>query len=314
MDRLDIQSATIWEWLALPDQELEKADLVALNLCIARGVPSLEELDIVSHCRTVDKWARQFSTDLLGMERGFHRAPVKYKNDIRFFRVGMLAGFLGRRIGIRYIESQKSATSVAYENPADLFLNGVIDTRRGTCGNMAALHVAISRRLGWPVALAAAGPHFISRYDDGMVTHNIELSSVSDGTFASDDDGFYMKRFGLPERAVDCGSDLRKLTVREMIGVFVALRGRHFADTGRSDRADGDFALSRVLFPQYRRGYIGSMVPMLRRGARLFDQGETGHPESVFRDFGGTVWDQRCRRAQRAPEIVTAGHGGIGSK
>jgi len=313
MSSVDIQNATIWEWLALLDRELEEADLVALNLCIARGVPLLEDLDIVSRCRTVDEWAGQFSTDLPGMERVFYRAPGKYKNDVRFFRVGMLAGFLGRRIGIRYIESQKSVTSVAYENPADLFLNGVIDTRRGTCGNMAALHVAISRRLGWPVSLAAAGPHFISRYDDGMVTHNIELSSVSDGTFASDDDGFYMKRFGLPERAVDCGSDLRKLTVREMIGVFVALRGRHFADTGRSDRADGDFALSRVLFPQYRRGYIGSMVPMLRRGARLFDHGETGHPDSVFRDFGGLGRDEWPPRARRDPGSVSVGHDDVGS-
>jgi hypothetical protein len=291
MDTVDSQRASIWEWLAIPDQKLEECDLVALNLCVARGIPSLGDLDVVSRCRTVDEWTVQFATDLPRMEQAFHRAPGKYKNDIGFFRVGMLAGFLGSKIGIRYIEAQKGVMSVAYTSPADLFLNGVIDTRRGTCGNMAALHVAISRRLRWPASLAAVSSHLISRYDDGVVTHNIEMSSVNEGTFASDDDGLYMERFGLPERAVRCGSDLRKLTVREMIGVFIALRGRHFADVGNTERADADFALSRVLFPQYRRGYIGSMVPMLRRGARLFDHGETGHPDSVLRDFRGIIWD-----------------------
>ena len=286
MGIVDIQSAGIWEWLALPDQHLEQSDLVAANLCVARGIPRLADLDVVSRCRIVDDWTQQFATDLPRTEQVFHRAPSRYKSDIRFFRVGMLAGFIGSRLGIRYIESQKSLTSIAYTNPADLFLNGVIDTRRGTCGNMAALHVAMSRRLGWPVSLAVVSSHIISRYDDGVVTHNIELSSVKDGTFASDDDGFYVKRFGLPQLAVECGSDLRRLRVREMLGLFIAQRARHFAAVGDSDRADADYTLSRVLFPQYRKGYIRSMVPMLRRGARLFDHGETGHPDSVFRDFG----------------------------
>jgi hypothetical protein len=95
-----------------------------------------------------------------------------------------------------------------------------------------------------------------------------------------------MRRFALPERAVECGSDLRRLTFREMFGVFIALRARHFADVGHSDRADTDYALFRVCFPQYRRGYVGSMNPMLWRGASLFNRAETGHPDSVFRDFG----------------------------
>jgi hypothetical protein len=307
MDTVDIQSPSIWGWLALPDRDLEQSDLAAANLCVARGIPALGDLDVCSRCRTVDDWTQQFVTDLPRMEQVFHRGPSRYKSDIRFFRVGMLAGFLGSKLGIRYIESQKSAASVSYTNPSDLFLDGVIDTRRGTCGNMAALHVAMSRRIGWPVSLAVVSSHIISRYDDGSAVHNVELSSVNDGTFASDDDAFYKQKFGLPERAVECGSDLRRLTVREMLGVFIALPARHFADVGDSGRADTDYALSRVCFPQYRRGYIGSMVPMLRRGASLFDHGETGHPDSVFRDFG-QIFDTHGRLpAYRDVNPVSAG-------
>jgi hypothetical protein len=55
MDTVDIQSASIWEWLALPDRKLDEADLVALNLCVARGIPSLGDLDVVPRCRIVDE-------------------------------------------------------------------------------------------------------------------------------------------------------------------------------------------------------------------------------------------------------------------
>ncbi len=117
--------------------------------------------------------------------RAFQTTPWKWRNDIlRFFRVGMLAGFLGNVIGIDYIEEQKHAERISYTNPSDLFLNGIIDTKRGSCANLAALHVAISRRMGWPVSLASAGTHWISRFDDGQVYHNIETSKATKGSFA----------------------------------------------------------------------------------------------------------------------------------
>jgi hypothetical protein len=287
---IDVNAASVWQWLALPDEELERADLVAVNLAVARGVPSLAGLDVGRYRRLVGEWTGQFAAELPRMERAFRQAPQRYKDDIRFFRVGMLAGFLGGRVGIRYNEGQRRAGPVSYTNPSDLFLNGVIDTRRGTCGNMAALHVAMCRRMGWPVGLASVGPHFVSRFDDGEVTHNVELSSVKAGTFASDPDGFYIEKFRLPPRAVACGSDLRKLTAREMLAVFVALRARHFTDVGDLDRADADYALARAVFPRHRRSYIGAMVPMLRRGERLFERGELGHPDSLLGTPGGTPY------------------------
>ena len=281
-------SSTVWQLLALPDEQLERVDLVVANLAVARDIPSLADLDVARYRRTVDDWTKQFADDLPGWEQRFRRAPERFKNDVRFFRVGQLAGFLGHVAGIQYIEDQRQATSVRYTDPADLFLNGIIDTRRGTCGNMAALHVAIARRLGWPVSLACVAGHFISRYDDGEVVHNIEMSRVEQGTFASDPDDFYVGKFKLPRIAVECGSDLRRLTMREMIGAFLALRGRHRIDVGLRVEADGDYALSRAVFPTYRRAYIAAMVPALRRGATLFDPGEVGHPDSLFEDLAPT--------------------------
>jgi hypothetical protein len=84
-----------------------------------------------------------------------------------------------------------------------------MDTRRRTCANMAALQVAISWRLGWPVSLARVRSHCICRYDDGKVTHNIEATQAGYGGFKSDPDEYLIKQYGLSPKAISSGSDLR---------------------------------------------------------------------------------------------------------
>jgi hypothetical protein len=276
---------SVWQAAALGDDELEQADLVELNLAVAAGVPSLADMEPDRYVRAVDGWTSRFAAWLPGAEATFRATPSKWNGDVRFFRAGMLAGFLGHEVGLRYIEDQKHATAIRYTDPADLFLNGLIDTKHGTCASLPTLHVAIARRLGWPVSLACARGHLISRFDDSEVVHNVEMTSVHPGAFCSDTDEAYVKRFELPRRAIDCGSDLRRLTAREMLGVFVALRARHFADVGNWDSADRDFALARALFPAHRSTYVAAMVPLLRRGAKLFDPDEVGHPDVLRLDL-----------------------------
>ena len=273
-------STTPWHFLALSDAELERADLVAMNLSVARGIPALKDLDVRRYCKQVDDWTQQFAQTLPSAEARFRQTPERWKNDIRFFRIGMLQGFLGHEIGIRYNEEQKVAQEVSYTNPGDLFLHGLIDTKNGTCGNMPTLHVAMSRRLGWPVSLACAKSHFMSRFDDGEVIYNIEATSMRVGSFCAEADEFYIEKDGLPKRAIACGSDLRKLTAREMMGAFFSLRARHHRDCNRSNVAEVDYCLARVLFPEHRATYREAVVPMFKRGLELFEPNELGHPRS----------------------------------
>jgi len=271
----------MWNLLALVESELELVDVIDLNLAVAREIATIAQLDVSKYISVVDQWTADFRQRLPEYEGRFRAAPWKWKHDIRFFRIGMLQGFLGQEIGIRYVEDQKNVKSVRYTDPGQLFLHGLIDTKQGTCGNMAALHVAIARRMGWPVSLACVRSHLISRFDDGEVTYNIEATSTHPGAFASDPDEVYIQRFKLPERAIACRSDLRKLTAREMLGVFVALRARYYADTGNSDEAERDYLLARYLFPQYRAAYAASIPHIISRGNCLFDRHELGHPSSV---------------------------------
>lgn len=220
------------ELLALYNSALARIDPLIRNLLVAKSIPALAHLDIPSYQRRADEWAAAIRERLPAAERVFRHTPWEWKNDVNFFRLGVMCGFVEHELGIAYNDEQREAKQILYTNPSDLFVSGVMDTRRGTCGNMAALHVALGWRLGWPVSLACADSHFILRYDDGVVTYNIEATQAGYGGFKSDPDEYLMKQYRLPPLAITIGSDLRALTPREMVGMFVGLRGRHMRDTG----------------------------------------------------------------------------------
>ena len=270
--------------LGLPDDEFLRVDPVEMNLLVAKSIPALAGLDIPRYQRLADEWADAVRERLPAAERVFRQTPWEWKDDIHFFRLGVLCGFLEHEAGIAYNEKQREATAVRYTDPSDLFLNGVMDTRRGTCGNMAALHVVIGRRLGWPVSLACVKSHFVCRYDDGRVTHNIEATQAGFGGFKSDPDDYLIRHYNLPPVAVSSGSDLTSLSARQVLGVFVGFRGRHMRDTGRYEEAEQDYLLARRLFPNSRSLYRDQMALAIPRGAALFEPGEVGSPESLAQE------------------------------
>ena len=152
---------------------------------------------------------------------------------------------------------------------------------------MAALHVALAWRLGWPLHLACAGPHIFCRYDEGDVIHNIECTNNSQGGFQSHPDEHYQESRGVPDVAIECGSDLRALTPRQMLGLFVGLRGRHREDTGLMAEAEADYLLARTLFPENRRLYMAQIGVSVQLSDRRFHVGEAGHHTGLARWLRG---------------------------
>ena len=296
-DSPDAGHRSVAEFTALSDAELEQADIVEMSIAVAREIPGLENLDYERYRGTVDAWAEGLQAWLPTVEHAFYQDPGKYYNDVNFFRLGMLAQFLDQSIGITYVEEQKQAqiearktgrkAEVAYTDPGQLLLHGLIDTKRGTCGTMPALHVALGRRLGWPVGLACAGSHYVCRYDDGQVHYNIEATDTGRGGFAAGSDQDYIEKEGVSRKAIAVGSDLRKLSGREMLGVFVQARARHFADTGKIDLAARDYALAHTLFPNSREVYMGLVGTLMPVGEKLFARSEHGHPLSLAAYLSG---------------------------
>jgi hypothetical protein len=237
---------------ALSDTELARVDPLEMNLRVAQGIPALAGLDVVAYQRTADHWADDIQRELPAAEPQFHAAPDDWKNDLGFFRLGLVCWYVDEVLGIRYREDQKDLDAVVYTDPSDLFLSGVMDTRRGTCGNMAALHVALGWRLGMPVSLACAGWHVLCRYEDGAAVHNIEATNNGKGGFHSHPDDYYQSKYGIPDEAVGAGSDLHASSPRELLGLFLSFRARHFHDVGRPAEAARDYLQAHTLFPNNR--------------------------------------------------------------
>jgi hypothetical protein len=285
---------TLRDLLGYTDAQLAVTDPLEMNLLVAKEIPGREHLDISAYKRTADAWANEFKQLLRGAEWQFHRAPHDWKNDLNFFRLGYLCWYVDVKLKVSYREDQKDLKQVKYTDPDDLFLNGVMDTRRGTCGNMSALHVALGWRLRWPVSLACVGAHLICRYDDGKVTHNIEATRTGVGGFHSHPDHYYLTMNKLPQKAKDCGSDLRALTPREMLGVFIGLRARHYENTGRTEAAGADYLLARSLFPRNRHLHFQQLMVSMLNGLDLFEEWERGHPVGV-----ATLLQELLRAAPR---------------
>jgi hypothetical protein len=248
-----MQSDVTFEFLSrLPSGELTRVDPLVLNLAVARGAPTLSSLAIQDYSAKADRWTAEFEHYLPSSESQFRRSPHEWKNDLAFFRLGLLCWYVDEILGIRYREDQQFLQAVWYTDPSDLFLNGVMDSRRGTCGNMSALHVAIGWRLGWPVSLACAGWHILCRYSDGIKTHNIEATNNGRGGFHSHPDSYYRAKYRISEEAIRDGSDLTALSSRSMLGLFVGLRARHWHDIGHFQEAAADYRLASHLFPASR--------------------------------------------------------------
>ena len=157
--------------------------LSRLNFAVARGCPGLEQMEIASNASLLDSWADDVRRSLPGAEEQFHREPAVWKNDLPFFRLGVLCWYVDEILGVRYRDDLRESAWVVYTDPGDLFLHGLIATRRGTCATMPALHCALGWRLGWPVSLALAGWHVFCRFDDGTRTRNIESTRTGGGGF-----------------------------------------------------------------------------------------------------------------------------------
>jgi hypothetical protein len=164
----------------------------------------------------------------------------------------VLCQYLDVEAGIAYNDDQRDAQAVRYTDPNDLFLTGAMDSRRGTCGNMAALQLALGWRLGWPVSLAKAWWHTYLRFDNGEAVWNVEATDTGRGGFCCHTDAYLMQRDQINPEHVRSGSDLTTLRPRQLLGEFLGARGRHLWDVRQVGEAQQDFALALGLYPQSR--------------------------------------------------------------
>lgn len=261
--------------LEMSDEELRSIDPVLQNLAVAAEISPSTEIDVESAVRTVDRWAEGCVRWMAGLEHHFHGDPGQWDGDAHFFRLGLLYQYMDQYLGIRYREDQRSSSSVSYTDCSDLFVHGVVETHRGTCGNLPATYAALAWRLDIPVTLACIGYHVICQYSGPTTRYNLEITGLGEGGFSTPSDSFYRSRPYFRPSAFDEGSDLRPLTPRETVGFYLLARARHHRDSGRITAMLGDLRLVERLYP------TSWMRRDLERFSRLLDDGRMSMPDQV---------------------------------
>ena len=98
-------------------------------------------------------------------------------------------------------------------NPAELFLHGLLQTRRGYCMNLSLLYLILGERLNLPLVGVPLPNHFFVRYNSPEYRVNIE--ATEGGTALPD--SFYEQRFGV---AKDSKYFLTHLNKKQTLGAY----------------------------------------------------------------------------------------------
>ena len=71
---------TAEQFLGMSNEELGRVDPVVMNLAVAKGIPSLTDLNIGEYVRLADEWADDLRARMPALEERFYSAPHNWRN------------------------------------------------------------------------------------------------------------------------------------------------------------------------------------------------------------------------------------------
>ncbi|MBX9626835.1 MAG: hypothetical protein K2X82_23750 [Gemmataceae bacterium] len=239
-----------WRELArLPEHELARHDIAAVNLSVAVELPGWEEMDPEGCLRTLDGWAEYTRAYTDRSFHRFHNNPGGYDRSEGYFRAPCLITALQKHLGVRY-DPAKIPADARFE-PADSFVYGAIQKAGGTCASLPVVYAAVGRRLGYPIRLAATqgrtGGHLFARWDGCGERFNIEATAP--GLSCPTDDDYREGRYDLPPEVERWGCYLRSKSPREELAYFLAQRAHAWYEAGSHRGSVDGFAWAAGLVP-----------------------------------------------------------------
>jgi hypothetical protein len=248
---------TFAELMALDAVGLEGLDIARLNLLCAEGLPGAEVLDVEASLATLDAMAGRVGAETQRHAYRFQQDPAEYEGSEGFFRMLMMAVVLAEDFGVRYNPAKGMNAAQAYTGDGffadsrDVFLNGLTGERRlGTCSSLPVLHVAVGRRLGYPLKLVATKGHLFVRWEDERERFNVEVTGQGLNRFEDD----YYRRWPVAVTEAEVRSEgyLKSMTPTEELAAFLCIRGLCWQEAGNAQLAAESFCAAARLAPGVR--------------------------------------------------------------
>ncbi|MHC4270085.1 MAG: tetratricopeptide repeat protein [Planctomycetota bacterium] len=218
----------------------ESIDIAEVSLLIAKEEYS--EIKIVDYIECVEWYARLLRARISEVDGP--KSIVKIINE-----------FLFDELDFNYVQTG---------NLEDLYLNKVIDRRKGNCVGLSILYLSIAERLKLPLFGVNVPEHIFIRYDDGNQKINIETGHK--GMALSDT--FYVthsiERFD--KESVEQGCYLQDLNKKEVISNILLNRSKIRRAGGDHKGALGDCKKSILLNPKNPGAYCNRGVVYEKMG------------------------------------------------
>lgn len=188
------------------------------------------------------------------------RALAKGSNDPDF-RIRALNTYLYRDVGITYDLSDPQA-----QKPRNRYLNGILDSKQGSCVTMPLLYLAVAQRLGYPIYPVLAPEHLFLRYQHPWLSAN-NIEATGGGGYTPD--AKYQADFQISDATINNGVYLRTLTYREFLGELIAQNGIHWGMSGDVERTVEYLEVAVKHNPRAAEAYdnLGRACLMLSRKA-----------------------------------------------
>jgi tetratricopeptide (TPR) repeat protein len=218
----------------------EYFDIAEVSLLLAKDEYS--EIKIEDYLECVDWYARMIKARITD-------------GDGPKLIINIINKFLFDELGFIYVPTG---------NLEDLYLNKVIDRRKGNCVGLSILYLSIAERLDFPLFGVNVPEHIFVRYDDGKQKINIETGRKG----MSLPDTFYVKHSveQFDEESVVRGCYLQNLDNREVISNILLNRSKIRREDGDHKGALGDCKKSILLNPKNPGAYCNRGVVYEKMG------------------------------------------------
>jgi len=132
------------------------------------------------------------------------------------------------------------------------YLNGLLDTKSGSCLTMPLLYLALAQRLGYPIYPVSAPQHLFCRYvDPKLKMQNIE--ATNGGGYSSDKE--YIIEMEIPSRGIEMEAYLKTMSYKELLAELFAENAGYWARNRNSTKAKRYYEESLRLNPRNAEVY-----------------------------------------------------------
>jgi formylglycine-generating enzyme required for sulfatase activity/regulator of sirC expression with transglutaminase-like and TPR domain len=187
-------------------------------------------------------------------------------------------------------------------NPAELFLHGMLKSKRGYCMNLSLLYLIIGDRLNLPLFGVPLPNHFFVRYVSGASRINIEATEQG----ATYPDSFYRRRFGAPANAKETFF-MGNLGKKATLGAYFSNVGMVYYKSKQPEKAVFYLGLSTKINPRSieahnNLGNIYSETQQIDKAIRHYQLALQADPRNLSTLYNlGLAYDQ-SRQTDKAIE------------